>query len=85
MAETIDNVKSTDISWMSWDCKGTLQLKFQDDCIYFYKDVPKVNWNALKRRNARRDLKDKSTDKNSVGKYFNKEIKGVYKFTKVCP
>jgi len=88
---TVENVNSSDLSWMKWNEAGILEVKFQgSDCVYTYTDVPKAYWNGLYSRNGKRDLKNPATDKYSVGKYFHKTViadakKGILKESKDCP
>ncbi|NET40178.1 MAG: KTSC domain-containing protein [Cyanothece sp. SIO1E1] len=50
--------------------QNRLQVEFKSGAVYEYADVDAETWNALQ-------------ESNSVGKFFNQEIKGNYQFRRI--
>ena len=71
MCENMTNVSSSNIKSVGYDMdKKILCIKFLNGSLYTYKDVPLSKYEALR-------------DANSVGKYLNQNIKGIYSYTQI--
>jgi len=63
-------VASSNISEIGYDEQSaTLEVLFKDGLIYQYFDVPKASFDSL-------------LSAPSIGQFFNKEIRGVYRFAR---
>lgn len=68
---TMIDVSSSNIESIGYDEESMiLRIKFLNSSIYDYKNVPKIEYDAL-------------LNASSVGSYLNRNIKGVYAYEKV--
>lgn len=68
-------VSSSNIKAVAYDSPSkVLEVEFTSGAVYRYSDVLLPVWREFMRRKASGE---------SVGKYFNSNVKGIYKFSKV--
>lgn len=68
-------VTSSNIKAVAYDNPTkVLEIEFTTGAVYRYADVPLPVWSEFMRRKASGE---------SIGKYFNSNVKGTYKYHKV--
>ncbi len=66
-----DSIKSSNLNSIGYDLSSrTLEIEFNNGAIYLYFSVPQTIYNNLMRAS-------------SHGRYFNRNIKGKYKYKKI--
>ncbi|CCH49338.1 KTSC domain-containing protein [Pseudodesulfovibrio piezophilus] len=67
----MENVESSNLAAVGYDeDSSTMQVEFNNGSIYQYFDVPEHVFEELR-------------DADSVGRYFNANVKGVYRYSRV--
>lgn len=68
-------VTSSNVASMAYDSKSRiLEVEFKGGEIYHYFDAPVSVWTELRRRQRTGE---------SIGKYLNSHVKGIYQFKKI--